>query len=200
MINEISKITKTEYQSYFLNGIGYSQYRQESGQSIDEQTDEKMKEYIHLNDHRMNRLDKNYVPGEEILAALKALPGKINWLVISEHWCGDAAQNVPVLHKIAEASEGKIELRIVYRDKNLTLMDAHLTGTSRSIPKLIQLNEEFEVVAEWGPRPATAQELVVSLRSNPETRDGYANELHKWYAFNRSQDLEIEILKLLKIS
>ncbi len=200
MINEISKITKTGYQSYFLNGIGYSQYRQESGQSIDEQTDEKMKEYIHLNDHRMNRLDKNYVPGEEILAALKALPGKINWLVISEHWCGDAAQNVPVLHKIAEASEGKIEFRIVYRDKNLTLMDAHLTGTSRSIPKLIQLNEEFEVVAEWGPRPATAQELVVSLRSNPETRDGYANELHKWYAFNRSQDLEIEILKLLKIS
>ncbi|MBX7243041.1 MAG: thioredoxin family protein [Bacteroidia bacterium] len=190
-------LTKGEYRSFFEKGLDYAQYRKESPLSTAAQTEEKMKEYIHLNDHRMNRLDTNYLPGEEVLSVLKTIPDTLYWLVISEHWCGDAAQNVPVLHKIAEASAGKIQMRIVYRDQNLTLMDAHLTNGSRSIPKLIQLNEAFEVVGVWGPRPAVAQELVIQLRSNPETRETYANELHKWYAFNRSQNIEKEIITIL---
>ena len=111
---------------------------------------------------------------------------------------GDAAQNVPVLAAIAQASKGKIDLRIVFRDENLELMDAFLTNGGRSIPKLIQLNEAWEVMTTWGPRPEVAQNLVMELKANAETVDNYAEQLHLWYAKNRSEELVKEITALLK--
>ncbi len=193
-----SILTAAEYRQYFETGITYEEYRSESSQTLEAYADDpKMKEYIAMNEHRMNRLDKHYSPSIEILNVLKNLSQTLNWLVISEHWCGDAAQNVPALYAIAAASEGKIKMRIVYRDKNLDLIDAHLTGASRSIPKLIQLDKDYHYISEWGPRPRVAQELVLTLRANPETRDIYANELHKWYGFNKSKALEGEITNLL---
>ena len=118
--------------------------------------------------------------------------------MISEHWCGDASQNIPSFNKIAELSAGKIELRIVYRDENTELMDQHLTNSTRSIPKLIQLDEAYNVTGIWGSRPVEAQELIIKLKSNPLTADTYVNELHLWYARNKQIALQGEIVNLLK--
>jgi hypothetical protein len=49
-------------------------------------------------------------------------------------------------------------------------------------PKLIQLNEVWEVMSNWGPRPEVAQNLVMELKANAETVDNYAEQLHLWYA------------------
>jgi len=76
-------------------------------------------------------------------------------------------------------------------------MDAYLTGESRSIPKLIQLDNHFNVNGIWGPRPNEAQKLVKRLKSNPETADTYSTELHKWYANDKQKSLESEIVKLV---
>ena len=67
-------------------------------------------------------------------------------MVISEGWCGDAAQILPVINKMALVSN-KIEFRIVLRDENPALMDAFLTNGGKAIPKVIMIdNESGEVI------------------------------------------------------
>jgi thioredoxin-like negative regulator of GroEL len=145
----------------------------------------------------MYRVEKTYNVSGELAAQLKSLKHKTYWLILTEHWCGDAAQILPVLNKVAELSEGKIEMKLVYRDQNEVLMDAYLTDGSRSIPKLVQLDEHFNVTGIWGPRPSVAQQLVKQLKSNPATASTYANELHLWYAKDKQQSLEKEIAQLI---
>lgn len=104
---------------------------------------------------------------------------------------------MPVLSAVADLSGGKIEMKLVYRDKHDALMNAYLTNGTRSIPKLIQLDEHFNVTSIWGPRPTVAQKLVKELKANPATAANYANELHLWYAKDKQQSMEKEIAQLL---
>lgn len=159
--------------------------------------DLKIKEYINLNQHRMHRVEKTFVAGTEITEQVKNLTHKIYWLILTEHWCGDASQTLPAFNAIAAMSGGKIEVKMIYRDQNDALMNAYLTNDTRSIPKLIQLDEHFNVTGIWGPRPTPAQKLVKDLKSNPATAATYANELHFWYSKDKQQTLETEISKLL---
>ena len=199
MMTEIrnSTIKKSEYAVYLQKGISYSQYKQQMAEDLALNADIKIKEYINLNQRRMYRVEKTYHVSDKILTQLKNLKHKTCWLVLTEHWCGDASQILPALHTIAELSEGKIEMKLVYRDQNPELMDAYLTDGSRSIPKLIQLDEQFNVTGIWGPRPTVAQKMVKQLKLNSATAATYANELHLWYAKDKQQSLEAEIGKLI---
>lgn len=190
-------ITKGEYKSYLEKGISYNQYKQQMAEDLALNPDLKIREYINLNQRRMYRVEKTFVPSAAITAQVQKLQHKTYWLVLTEHWCGDASQTLPVLNKLAEMSEGRIELKLVYRDQNDELMNAYLTNESRSVPKLIQLDEHHNVTGIWGPRPTVAQQLVKALKSNPATAPTYANELHLWYAKDKQQTLEAEISKLI---
>ncbi|WP_244950721.1 thioredoxin family protein [Pedobacter suwonensis] len=102
--------------------------------------------YTKMNVQRMNRVDKTISLNDELVSTIDHLKENYKFLVITEGWCGDAAQIVPLFNKIATASLGKIELRFVLRDKNLPLIDAHLTNGGRAIPVLIVLNESADQV------------------------------------------------------
>ncbi|WP_088005755.1 thioredoxin family protein [Indiicoccus explosivorum] len=84
-------------------------------------------------------------------------------LAITEDWCGDAMVNNPILRKVAE--KGDFEVRCVYRDQNLELMDRYLTNGGRSIPKYIFLSPEGEVLGTWGPRAPEIQQFVTEERA-----------------------------------
>lgn len=195
--NNIAPITSLEYKEYFENGINYTQYKVEMVEDLISNSDLKIKKYISLNQHRMHRVEKTFALSEKLKQEIENLKNKTYWLVLTEHWCGDASQILPALHKIEAASKRKIEMKLVYRDQNLKLMDQYLTNNGRSIPKLIQLDSNYNVIGVWGPRPAFAQKLVNELKSNPATANTYANELHLWYAKDRQKSLEIEIAALL---
>jgi hypothetical protein len=154
--------------------------------------------YVPMNWQRVTRILKTYEPSQTLIEQVKLIQHHINWLVITENWCGDAAQIVPVMQKIADVSEGKITLKHIYRDQHLPLIDAHLTGSSRSIPKLIQLDKHFNITAIWGPRPNEAQQLVLDLKKNPATADKYSEELHKWYAQNKQAFIERDLIKAIQ--
>lgn len=190
-------IRKSDYAKYIKGGISYNRYKQQMAEDLVLNADLKIKEYINLNQSRMHRVEKTYSIAPEILNQVNNLKHKIYWLILTEHWCGDASQMLPVFNKITEASNDKIEMKLVYRDQNPELMDAYLTDGSRSIPKLIQLDEHFNVTGIWGPRPNTAQQLVKQLKSNPATAALYANDLHLWYAKDKQKSVEAEIVKLL---
>ncbi len=194
----MTPLTNSDYKNYFKNGVSYEGYKTNLSVDLATNTDEEKVGFISLNQSRMKRVDKTFQITEELARLLQNIKDKVYWLMISEHWCGDASQNIPSFNKIAELSAGKIELRIVYRDENTELMDQHLTNSTRSIPKLIQLDEAYNVTGIWGSRPVEAQELIIKLKSNPLTADTYVNELHLWYARNKQIALQGEIVNLLK--
>ena len=196
-VTEIKTIRKPDCQNYLQNGISFDQYKHQMAGDFLDNPNAKIKEYINLNQHRMRRVEKTYQVDPLLANQVAMLSHRTYWLVLTEHWCGDAAQTLPVFQKIAESSNGKIEMKLVYRDEHPELMDAYLTGESRSIPKLIQLDAHFNVTGIWGPRPTAAQKLVKELKSNPVTASTYSIELHKWYAHDKQKSLETEISKLV---
>ncbi|MTG96863.1 MULTISPECIES: thioredoxin family protein [Myroides] len=161
--------------------------------------DESYLSYAQLNETRLNRLDKTLKVGEEAAAYLQQLKKDYLWLVISESWCGDAAQIVPMINKMAESSD-RIDLKLVFRDKNLDLMDQFLTNGGRAIPKLIIVDKEtMQVVADWGPRPVLAQKLVEDYKAAHGTVDEQGKiELQKWYTKDKGKEVESEIIALMK--
>ena len=155
--------------------------------------------YTKMNVQRMSRVDKTVSLTDELLLSIKQLQENYKFLVITEGWCGDAAQIVPVFNKIATASLGKIELKFVLRDKNLPLIDAHLTNGGRAIPVLLVLDETGDkVLASWAPRPQVLQQLLKEWRKETSEMTILSEKLHSWYAKDKTQTTQAELNTLLK--
>jgi hypothetical protein len=191
-------------ESLIDNAFNYETYQQlidellKNHKTTGPNQDAALVNYTRLNMHRMRRLDKTITLGGELKNALSELKGIYTFLVLTEAWCGDAAQIVPVLNQIAKAAGGKINLRFLLRDENLELMDHHLFNNTRSIPRLIVLNEQLEEVKSWGPRPHSLQLLIDEWRTDPLlTHDMWAEKAHAWYAADRTQSTQLEITKLI---
>lgn len=159
-------------------------------------------DYVHytkLNFQRMKRLDKTTEINQELKSHLESITDEQIWLVISEPWCGDAAQNVPVIQKMADLNS-KIEVKIILRDENLEIMDNYLTNGGRAIPKLIALDKStLEEKFIWGPRPASIQEVMNELKANNVT------DLHQMvekiqiaYNNDHTASVQSEFISILK--
>lgn len=186
------------------NAYTYRQYRDLvtdllfSGKSTGHEQSEALLRYTQLNVARTNRLDKTMVVADGVRQSLENLKKRYTWLVISEGWCGDAAQLVPIFNKMAEVTD-KIDLKIVLRDDNPELMDKFLTNGSRSIPMLIIIDAEtFEVQGQFGPRPAGARQLIADYKALHGVVDEPAKTaLQKWYFDDKGISTQMEIMALL---
>lgn len=131
----------------------------------------------------------------ELVEEARRIPGRWHLLALSEDWCGDAVNTLPVVARFAEAVPG-LELRVVGRDDNPDLMDAHLTdGRARSIPVVIVLDEDFREIGWWGPRPAELQAWVLDHLDLPSA-ERY-REVRRWYARDRGRTALLELMDLL---
>lgn len=159
------------------------------------QTDDQYAHYTKLNFHRMKRWNKTFEPNASLIEKVKAMPAQ-TWWVITEAWCGDSAQNLPAIAKIAELAH--IPFHIVLRDQNLPIIDQYLTNGTRSIPVLVSLNENSEQLFRWGPRPAAAHDIMMAWKSNPgnKTFEDIELELHQWYTRDNGQSLQHEFTVL----
>lgn len=158
---------------------------------------EAMYNYGKLNRQRMHRLEKTAVINESLKEKMHKISRKQIWLILTEGWCGDAAQNIPIIEKIAEESPN-VETRYVLRDENLELMDAYLTRNARSIPKLIVLDREtLEELGTWGPRPEGAMELFIELRERGVEKPLIMENLQRWYNADKNHSIQMEFENLL---
>ena len=114
-------------------------------------------------------------------------------LVIAEDWCGDASNTVPIMAKFAGSVPG-LELRVIQRDANPDVMDRYLTNGSRSIPIVIALDEEFQEIGHWGPRPTELQAWVIANRATMPKTELYL-QVRKWYARDRGETTLREVLE-----
>lgn len=155
--------------------------------------------FTKLNFQRMKRWHRTILLRDAtLLTAKNARPQR--WFVITEAWCGDSAQNLPVLARIAEAAPERIDLKIVLRDEHPELIDAYLTNGGKSIPKLVSFDAETgEELFVWGPRPAGATVLFMDWKTDPRGRDfeAFEKELHTWYAQDKGAEVQTEISALL---
>ena len=155
-------------------------------------------DFTKLNRYRIDRLEKTIVLGDAIKAAAQGLTRKMTWLIITEGWCGDAAQNVPAIEKIAAASDN-ITTRYILRDENLELMDRYLTDGARSIPKLIAIDDESgDVLGTWGSRPLAAQLAFEDMKARGIDKDTILEQMQRWYNSDRSVAVQKEFEDLIK--
>jgi hypothetical protein len=126
------------------------------------------------------------------------LGGGWKLLVISEDWCGDASNTVPVLARLAEAAPG-IEMRVAKRDENPELMDEYLTNGSRSIPLAVVLDAEFNPVGRWGPRPDELQAFVLREKgAGTRPVEEIYRDVRQWYARDRGASTLREVLGVIE--
>ncbi len=187
------------------NAISYETYRElvaglvAEGKSTGPEQTEALLNYSTLNDRRMKRLDKTIKLSDDTIKAVENYKGDVTWLVLTESWCGDAAQTMPAMQKLASLSDN-IDFKVVLRDENLELMDQYLTNGGRSIPKLIAIdNTSDEVVGTWGPRPTNATKLVNDFKeANGALTPEFKQDLQVWYNKDKGKDTINDLLKLLK--
>jgi hypothetical protein len=189
--------------SVWNNAILYADYRKlietllQDGKITSGDATVHMLHYTKLNLQRMSRIEKTFVPETTTLNFFNALRKPTKWLILAEGWCGDAAQTLPVISKLASLNS-LIDLRIVLRDQHLDLIDQHLTNGTRSIPKLLLIDEKFKVMASWGSRPREAQQMVLDLKAKGFTHEEWLEKLHAWYAKDKGKSTEREIVHIIK--
>jgi hypothetical protein len=182
----------------------YDKYRElidrlfKEGKSTGPIQNEEMLHYTELNIHRMNRVEKTTVLNNELKQQLANIKTPQIWLVITEGWCGDGAQLVPVFHKIA-CEFPHVKLKLILRDEHLDIMDQFLTNGSRSVPKLLIINEQSSsLLATWGPQPKEAINLINEMKNSGSEKKEIKEKLHLWYARNKSAALQAELTETLK--
>lgn len=205
------KLTKKLTRDIIDKAWSYNDYRTKidklfaEGKTTGDNHSEAMMNYTKLNIFRMKRLDKTTRLTESALVQIQKENRKITWLVITEAWCGDAAQVIPVLNKLAEENKN-IDLKMILRDEHPKVMDQFLTNGARSIPILIVLDAAtLEVLNSWGPRPMEVQKMVIDAKVKAQSIIGGGKELmdevkknaQLWYAKDKTKTIQEEILNIM---
>ncbi|NNE34979.1 MAG: thioredoxin family protein [Rhodothermales bacterium] len=193
--------------------LSYEEYRTliadlyANGEATGGSRSESMLHYTKLNQVRMKRLDKTTRLLPETESFLQNPDGEFVWLVITEGWCGDAAQILPVLNKMADSAEG-VSIRFILRDEHLDVIDQFLTDGGRSIPIVLVLDPKTNrVLGNWGPRPAIMQALAMETKQtiatieDPEERktlnESVKIEAQRWYTSDRTASIQREFVSAL---
>jgi hypothetical protein len=155
-------------------------------------------EFGRLNVARMQRLMKTVVLKGELNDVLSRLSIPHTLIVITEGWCGDSAQIVPVLEHIRLACP-YLDVVFLMRDENPQLMDQFLTKGARSIPKVVcEEQTSVEVKMEWGQLPFELQAALNALIAQQVTHAEKSLFVQNWYNQNKTQAIQSEIMRLVQ--
>ena len=192
------------FRNKFENALSYSEYKN----LVLRLADERDTTGTEKSEGRVNNTKLNAVRMKRWDNTIEILPGMVEitmdlkrdyaWLVLTESWCGDSAQNIPAINKIAELSDN-IGLGFIFRDENPELMDCCLTSGTRSIPKLISVDKSnWSYMGTWGPRPEPAQEM---MREHKRTKQKELAEVQKdiaiWYTKDKCETIQKEFIELI---
>ena len=197
---------KALIQQRLATSYSYQEYRKlvsdlvAEGKSTGPNQTEDLTHFSMLNVKRMDRLDKKIELSEDTILRLQKPEKKQLWLVLTEGWCGDAAQNLPVIEKMAKQSS-HIELRLILRDENPEVMNLFLTNGAQAIPKLISFDEDLNVLFTWGARPSIATQMVTDYKAKHGKLDPeFKKNLQVWYNKDKGQNVQSDVVTLIEQS
>lgn len=141
-----------------------------------------------LNRQRMKRWDKTAVLETSLNDKIQKISRKTGFMIITEGWCGDAAQTLPWMNKMVESNPTMFETFYVLRDSTDYIND-YLTNGSKAIPVLVAFDiNSGNVIRAWGPRPSSITEWLTNLKkSGTLTKDEINYELHQYYAKDKGK-------------
>jgi hypothetical protein len=200
----MENLTAAITQQHIAAAYSYQEYRimldelLASNQTTGPKQTPDLVQYTKLNIQRMHRLDKTALLHESLVEKIKQVADKWIWLVLTEGWCGDAAQLIPYFVKMTHVNKN-ISLKFLLRDENPKVMERYLTNGTCSIPKLICLHADtLADIGTWGPRPVTAQQMVREYKNDPQIPYREFTEiLHTWYTKDKAHQLQQEFEELL---
>lgn len=154
-------------------------------------------QYYALGLQRMNRIFKTFKLKPVQETRIKSTANNLKLLIITEGWCGDASQILPVVEKLANALQ--ISTHYVLRDENMELMEKYKTNGAASIPIIIGVNDENEEIFRFGPRPKEGMEMLARFKNNPDiySSEDFHEDLQRYYNENKGEDIVNEILDLI---
>ena len=188
---------------FYSKGIGYPEYMSRFEKAVDEgktsgpiQTEEYVF-YTKMNWRRSYRLQEHTHWLEPSYTVDISRYRHLAVICLAEFWCGDAAQNIPVIEHVASDVFG-LSVRYLFRDEHPELMDAYLTNGGRSIPKYILFDlRTGREIATWGPRPQKIQTVVNSLKEKGISKEDMMEEVQKAYNADKSISVQQEWFDLL---
>lgn len=206
VLEDKKESTEELVQKGISKGVSYQEYRAlvdalalEGKSTGLEQTDTMM-HYTILNDKRMKRLDKTLKINEGAIAKIRGMDKEITWLVLTESWCGDAAQTIPMINKVAELND-RISLKMILRDENIDIMNRFLINEAMSIPRLVMVESQTgEVIGQWGSRPNIATQMVIDYKDeHGKLTPEFKQDLQLWYNKDKGQSTLEDLLGLLSL-
>lgn len=178
--------------------IGFIDQLLAEGKTTGPNQSEAMLSYASINRQRMRRLENTIEIDPDLRRVMGSLDVDWIWLVITEGWCGDASQNIPIIEKIAAANP-RIETRYNLRDENPELIDRFLTNGARAIPKLIVIDrQDGSIRGMWGSRPKAAQEYFLEMKAAGLEKANIMENLQRWYISDRGRSIQKEFLNLVE--
>lgn len=194
-------------ENVLMQSLSYEEYRKlvnelvVEGKTTGDTHSDKLLEFTKLNIHRMNRLDKTIRLSERAIRQLQNNTNSYKFLLIGDAWCGDCAQIIPVINKIALSSYDRISLTIISRDAHSDLTEKYQTNGAKAIPKLLIIDEQtWNVILTWGPRPKPAQTIMLNWKENRETIpwEDFEKELHLWYTKDQGETIVDELVNIIE--
>jgi len=131
------------------------------------------------NKEQVEQNEKDLQLKPDDVQAIRNLHSRLNVLALAEDWCGDVVANLPILGKLAQESNGKLNVRVLLRDQEpgAKVMDEHLNkGQYKSIPTVIFLDGDFNEVGIWIERPESVtkqreEKRLELYKQNPDWGD-----------------------------
>lgn len=154
-------------------------------------------DYFKLNYQRSTRIEDNFSVPDELKILIEGISAEQIWMIITEDWCGDSAQNVPFIVKTAHLNS-KLHIKIILRDSHPEIMKHFLTNDTCSIPILAAFDTEGNEIFRWGPRPKVAQDYVKECIEKGMSKSEYLEKLHRWYNNDKGYSLMKELTNILK--
>ena len=183
-------------------GISFNQFNEKADEqakepleSIVDAHEKMLLGFTQLNQRRTARILKTYKVSEETAQVIQNIETPQTWLIITEDWCGDSAQNLPYLFRMSELNPN-IELKIIYRDEHLDIIDKYLTNGGRAIPIVVGFDSDGNELFQWGPRPEVAKQLVKEWKESGLKKEEFNEKLHLWYGRDRGKTFEKEFVSL----
>jgi hypothetical protein len=153
--------------------------------------------YSEMSYVRMNRILKHAKLSTTLIEAVKNTKS-LNWLIITEAWCGDASNTVPLMIKAAQ-NNAAIDVRIMVRDEHSEIMTNYLTNGAKSIPILVLFDDNLNELNRWGPRPESCQEVFLSLKNQPSiSKNVLMQNVQEWYAKDKGHTFQAELSGVLQ--
>ncbi len=87
---------------------------------------------------------------------------RLKFLVLTEDWCGDSSQFVPVAARLADEIEG-LEIRFLLRNEHLEFASQYRNTSGRQpIPVIILLDDCGREIGVFLERPARSSEMMAA--------------------------------------